>query len=159
MGHGGEDAAIAGMMALFAGLGFVLFIVGAIFIVFYVLFAVGLMKMADNLELENSWMAWVPVARLYLLGKVVGDITLFGTVIPNTEWILVATVFVGLIPFIGQILGVVGLIYIYIAHYKLFKMYSDGKEVLYTVLSVLFFVAPIFVFILRNNERVEVVTE
>ncbi len=159
MGHGNEDVAVAGMMAMFAGLGFVLFIVAAIFIVFYVLFAIGLMKMAERMEIENPWLAWVPIANLYLLGKVVGDIELFGNVIPYTEWILVATVFVSFIPFVGQILAFVGFIYIYIVYYKLFKMYSDGKETLYIILTIFLHIAPIFVFLLRNNERVEVVTK
>ncbi len=156
MEHGGEFI-FAGMMAMFAGLGIMMFIIAAIAIVFYVLMSIGLMKMADNLELENTWLAWIPVARLYILGKIVGDIEIFDTTIPYTEWILVGMVFVNVVPFIGQFLCFIGVVYFYIVLYHLYKMYSDGQEVLFTILTIVLQIPSIFIFMLRNNERKEIV--
>ncbi len=149
-------AGTAGYLGLLAGLGVFLFVIFAIAIVFYVLFAIGLKKMADDYGLENSWLAWVPIAQLYILGKLVGEIELFGQKIPYTEWILIGGCFVNIVPVIGQILSFLVGIYSIVVLYNLYKLYSKGNEVLYTVLTVVIWIAPILVFIIRNNERQEI---
>ena len=46
------------------------YIIAAITIVPYVLFAVGLSSAAKNHRIRNYWMAWLPIARKHLLAEV-----------------------------------------------------------------------------------------
>lgn len=150
----GEAAAALGILGL--GLGFIMFLT-IIGIVLYVLMAMGLKKMADNKGIENSWLAFIPIANGYIMGLVVGDIHLFGNVIPYTEWILVGGSLVSFVPVIGQILAVIFVIYTLVVMFQLYKMYAPGKEVLYLVISIVFaFMGPMFVFMIRNNTPVEI---
>jgi hypothetical protein len=111
--------------------------------------------MAANRGLENSVLAWVPVADLYILGSLVGEVDLFGQKIPRLGmWLPIATVgglILSSIPFFG-VLVIFALFVFWVAViYSLFKMYTQ-EPVLFTVLSILFgFLFPIFLFVLRNN--------
>lgn len=57
----GGLAALA-MMPLFCGLGLAL----------YVVMGISLMTIANKLGIENSWMAWIPFANMYLLTQCAG---------------------------------------------------------------------------------------
>ncbi len=156
MNNGMEQDAAAGALLAAAGLGigFIIFI-AIIGLILYLLMAFGLKKMADNRGIENSWLAFIPIANMYILGMVVGDIELFGNVIPHNEWILLAGSLVSFVPVIGQFLAIVFVIYVYIVYYNIFKMYAPGKEVLYIVLSIIFgFMLHIFIFMIRDNDAV-----
>ncbi|MBZ4669212.1 MAG: hypothetical protein PWP07_1060 [Epulopiscium sp.] len=65
------------------GLAFVL-VFAVIFIVLYVLKSIGLFGMAKKAGIENSWLAWIPVADMYIMGKLVGKIKLF--IRKSTNW-------------------------------------------------------------------------
>ena len=58
------------ILGIFGGLLFVLIIP---IIIMYVLMAISLQKMADDQGIENSFLAWIPIANLYLTGLIVGD--------------------------------------------------------------------------------------
>ncbi len=156
MNNGMDQDAAAGAALALAGLGFgaiiFMLIVG---LVLYLLMALGLKKMADNRGIQNSWLAFIPIGNMYILGMVVGDIELFGNVIPHNEWILLAGSLVSFVPVIGQFLAIIFSIYVIIVFYNVYKMYAPGKEVMYTILSVIFaFMGPIFIFMIRDNEAV-----
>ncbi len=146
--------ALGGVLALFsAGAVFVGFAVG---IALYVLFALALKTMADNKGIEKSWLAWIPIAQFYLLGLIVGEVVLFDKKITNLEWILLAIPFVNIVPVIGQILFFIGALFMIFINYTVFKRYKPGKEVMYTIISVILpFTGPIFYFLVRNNTPVE----
>ena len=59
--------------------------------VFYVYFALALMTIAKKTNTKNPWLAWIPVANLYLMTEIAG--------VP--WWTLLIVLFVGLIPFVG----------------------------------------------------------
>ncbi len=156
MNNGMEQDAAAGAALALAGLGVgVMILMLVVGIVLYLLMAIGLKKMADNRGIENSWLAFIPIGNMYILGMVVGDIELFGNTIPHNEWILLAGCLVSFVPVIGQFLAIIFSIYLIIVFYNVYKMYAPGKEVMYTILSVIFpFLGPVFFFILRDKEAV-----
>ncbi|PID82212.1 MAG: hypothetical protein CSB16_02435 [Clostridiales bacterium] len=160
MNNGMEQDAAAGVFLALAGLGIGVAIFAIIIgLVLYLLMAFGLKKMADNRGIENSWLAFIPIGNMYILGMIVGDIELFGNVIPHNEWVLLAGCLVSFVPIVGQFLAIVFSIYIIVVFYNLVKMYAPGKEVLYTILSVIFAImGPIFIFMIRDNEAVTTVS-
>ncbi len=144
----GGDAAYLGLLGAF---GFVWFIVC---VVFYVLKSLGISALAANRGLENPWLGWVPVADLYLLGMLVGSMDLFGYKVDKLEIILPAAVvggsILGMIPVLGWLLMIALMVFMVMFTYKLFEMYTTNA-VLYTVLSLLLCLFPIFLFAIRND--------
>ena len=59
---------------LLVGLGFG----AALWLALFVLQGVGLYVMAKNKNVKKSWLAFVPIANVYLIGKLVGDCDVFG---------------------------------------------------------------------------------
>lgn len=145
--YGGEAA----FWGLLGALGFVWFIV---LVVFYVLKSLGISALAANRGFENPWLGWVPIADLYLLGMLVGSMDLFGYRVDKLEIILpaamVGVLVLGRIPFIGWLITLVVMVFFIMFTYKLFEMYSSNA-ILYTVLSMLLGLFPIFLFVIRNN--------
>ena len=60
----------AGLSWAIAIAGFIALIAVALAIVSYVFYSVGLFKIARNLNIVAPWLAFIPVANLYLLGRV-----------------------------------------------------------------------------------------
>ena len=56
--------------------GLVYFVLFAYLIANYVIRAIGLYRIAKQSRAQNPWLAWVPYADLYLLGKITGDVSL-----------------------------------------------------------------------------------
>jgi hypothetical protein len=151
-----DATALATVLAVIAGMGAIAFIIG---VALYVLKSIGLTKMAANRGIENPWLAWIPVADLYIIGTLVGQIRLFNYDIPNLAlWFPVACVvggILGAVPVIGVILIIALLIFEIAVLYELFKQYTD-QATLYTVLSIVFcFLWPIFIFTLRDKPMLE----
>ena len=141
-------------------------VMGAFFIFFfligiamYVLGALGLYTMAQRRQLENAWVAWVPVAQLYILGKLIQSLRIGSFEVPQIELVLpgfaVAGVFLGMIPVIGQIVALVSMVVSLFALYKLFSMYRPDQATLYLILSIVLpFMGPVFIFLMRNDTPV-----
>lgn len=49
---------------------FVMFIASAVSMVSYVLFSLGLYNIADRRGIKHSWLAWVPIGNLWILGSI-----------------------------------------------------------------------------------------
>ncbi len=147
----------AGAAAILAGLAGFLFVLVAVLLVFYVLKSIGLMTMAANKGIENAWLAWIPIADLYIAGSIVEEMDLFGNRLTNLGmWlpvIMVGGMIIGIIPVIGTIISLAAFVFFLMFSYQLFSMYSPSQAVLFTVLSILGLWA-IFVFVIRNNQPV-----
>jgi len=151
-----DSAGLAAFFAAVAGLGLIIFFIAA---VLWVLKSIGLAQMAENRGVENSWLAWLPVADLYIMGAIVEEMNLFGLQITNLGlWFPVICLLGGLltgIPVLGFILFIALLIFQIAFIYKLFSMYTD-QAVVYTVISIFFaFLWPVFIFSLRNSPLIE----
>lgn len=145
----------SGLGLLFAMGIFVTLIMTVICLVFYVLKSIGLYTLADKRGIENPWLAWIPVADLYIMGLLVGDMDIFGYHLDNMGlWcpvIVVGGAILGSIPVLGILIYVALLVFTILFVYRLFSLYST-EAVLYTVLSVLLCLFPVFIFIIRNND-------
>lgn len=85
----------AGTLALLAGMALVSAIIG---IIVYLYFAFALFTIARKLKEPNAWLAWIPIANLYLLWKMSGTPT----------WTIIAAAIgylLSAIPFIGWLLA------------------------------------------------------
>ena len=147
-----ETAGIGAFLAAVAGLGIIILVIVA---GLWILKSIGLSQMAKNRGIENEWLAWLPVADLYIMGKIVEEMNLIGIQINNLGlWFPVISLLGGLlssIPILGIILFIGILIFQIAFIYKLFSLYTD-QATIYTVLCVFFaFLWPIFIFSLRNN--------
>lgn len=147
-----------GTYALLAFLGAFLFIFVIIAIVMYVLLSLGLYKLAQNAGIENPWLAWIPIANFYILGKLVKKVNLGSLEIPSLEIVLpvasIATMVLANIPFIGWLINLAYLVLLIVTLHKLFKIYRPEQATLWTVLSVLLAgigMPGILIFVMRND--------
>lgn len=124
----------------------------------YVLMALGLMKLAENKGIENAWLAWIPIANLYIFGLILGELNIFGQDIPKLELVMplapIAVMILNFIPILGQLISIAYAVFMIMALYNLFKMYRPESAVLFTVLSCIG-LAPIFIFIIRNDTAIQ----
>lgn len=142
-------------MALLALGGLVAFIFGLIGIVLYLLFAFGLYKLADKEKIEYSWLAFIPIAQMYTLGKLIKEIKIFNFLVPKHELVLPVALLVSMvfsrIPVLGTLVSLAVAVLSVAAFYYLFKRYKGSSAVVMTILSVvLFFMGPIFIFLMRD---------
>jgi hypothetical protein len=117
-----------------------------VIIILYILGSIGLMKIADKLGEKKSWIAWVPVLNLYLIGKL-GFSNVVG-------WLMIALgILSGNRDTNNSIFSFALSILTAISLYKIYSKVSD-KAVLMTVFTVLSLglLTPIFLFSIRNNE-------
>lgn len=144
---------LATLLAMGAVICAIVLVIG---LVFYVLKSIGLYTLAQNRGIENPWLAWIPITDLYITGMLVGEMDLFGLHIDNLGlWFPVATVGGSLlcgIPVLGVLIWFVLMIFLVMFLYKLFDMYSTNA-ILFTILSLLLGLFPIFIFAIRNNEK------
>ncbi|WP_054695194.1 hypothetical protein [Syntrophomonas palmitatica] len=149
-----QTDAMTAMMAMGAGIFMVIIVIG---IVFYILKSIALTTMAANRGIENPWLGWIPVGDLYIAGTLLGEMELFGYRLTNLGlWVPVAYVggtILGMIPVIGALFSIALLVFAVIFTYNLFKIYST-QAVLFTVLSILLCLWPVFLFVVRNNQPI-----
>lgn len=81
---------IMGMFWLMIGMG----------LVFYVYGALALMAIAKRTNTENPWLAWIPVANIYLMTKIAGI---------HPAWTLV--ILLPLIPLVGSLAIMIVMVY------------------------------------------------
>ncbi len=147
-----NTADIGAFLAAAAGLTFIMLI---IFAALWTLKSIGLSQMAKNKGIENSWLAWLPVGDLFIMGTIVEEMNFFGIKINNLGlWFPVVCLMGGLlggIPILGILLFIGVLVFQIAFIHKFFSLYTL-QATLYTVLSVFFaFLYPIFIFSLRHN--------
>jgi len=146
------------LLALSAGFVFFFSIIG---LVFYVLKSYGLYKLAVARNIEYSWLAWIPCGDLYIIGKLIGKLSIASYEIPMIEIVLpaasiISSAFSG-VTLIGPLLVIANLILFFFALYKLYKIYVSDKAELWLILSIIFaFLIPIFIFLIKDNRPTEV---
>lgn len=148
----------SGAYALLAFLGAFAFIAFILVIVMYVLSSLGLYKLAQNAGIENPWLAWIPVANMYILAKLVKTVKLGSFEVPSLEIVLpvgcIATAVLGNIPVIGWVVSIAYLVLSVLVLYKLFSIYRPQQATLWIILSIIFsFIGmpAILIFIMRND--------
>ncbi|MEN6328156.1 MAG: hypothetical protein ABFD18_18355 [Syntrophomonas sp.] len=134
----------------------ILFFLCIIGLVLYIFKSIGFMAMASNKGMENAWLAWIPIADLYIAGKIVEEVDFFGVRITNLGlWlpiIMVADAFLAFVPVINIICLVIFVFFLFYL-YRLFSIYKPSQATLFTVFSIIG-IWPIFVFAIRNNQPV-----
>lgn len=147
------------MLQVLAVFGLVLILLFIIGIVLYVIFAYALYKIAVKAAIENSWMAWVPILQLYILGKVINTLKIFDHEIKKIEFVLPVAAIIVLafnrIPTLGSMLSLINYILVLFALNKLYKLYSPDKAVLYTVLSIFGIPVPFIFLAIKDKEPLE----
>lgn len=134
-----------------------------IFILFFILFAFligiafflvrayALYRIAQRMQYEYAWLAWIPFAQEWLYARVIGEDLKIGTVtIPQFPWVWIAiqygssiiSAILSLIPFVGSILTLLLVPFLWAAAvyvmYRFFKLFTGGNEVVYTVICAIF---------------------
>jgi hypothetical protein len=158
---------------------FLIIFIFATAITLYLMHAVGLMKMAKNQGIKNSYLAFVPITEHYLIGKIINEEFNIGKLkvkhahikLPVVECILIfldfTTFFVGLVILDHNLSSIItseiGIIVIFLnlllhlftvaSHYKLYSMYSDKHAFTHVVISYFIpFYVPFHIFSLRNKK-------
>lgn len=151
MGDYGMAAGLLAMGTFF----FLIFLL--ILVVFYVFKSLALSAMAVKKGIENPWLAWVPIADLYLLGLLVGEMDLFGYHLDNLGlWVpaaVIGSMILGRIPVIGFLFTLALLVFWVMFFYKLYQIYAPDQAVVFTILSIFLF--PVILYIVRNNDPVD----
>lgn len=150
-----------GFLSFILGFGLVLMLVlFVVSIVLYLLHSIGLYKMAKNLGIENPWFAFIPVLHLYTMGMIVRKVKFQNFEIPQLEIVLpvslVASMILSMLPFIGALIPIAYLAFYYFVLYYFYKKYKGDKAVVMTILSFfLFFMEPIYFFMMRDQRPIE----
>lgn len=146
-----DEGVILGLLAAFAGIFIFLFI---IMVVFYVLFALGMFKIAKTLgKGDIAFLAWIPIAQTFLLTLVLEDYVHEGlrgkfTLVYAISW--VGSIILGafFLP-----LAYVSMIILLYGFYVLTTLYSKNA-LAHTIIAIvtLGMSVPISVFRFRNRQ-------
>ena len=138
--------------------GVLLIFVAIIGIVFYVIYSYALYKMAVKQGLENSWLAFIPIAQSYVIGKLIKTLKVFDFEIPRIEIVLPVAALVVLVfsqvDFLGGVLSLANFILMLFALNKLYKLYKPENATLYTVLSIFGFPVPFIFLSIKDLDQV-----
>ena len=160
------DSFWAIMPVIMSVLGIILAISLVIGLICYIFNSLGLYTMAKNRNIDNPWLAWIPLANRYLMGELINDdVSISSWHIPYAKLFLplmglaltaVMTI-LGFIPYLGAFIGILLSlalsVYYYAAQFWLYSIYDKDHRVLYLVLNIFFpFLGPIFIFIIRNRD-------
>ena len=146
------------MYKFLAILGVLIFIFAIVGIVLYVIYSYSLYKMAVKQGLENPWIAFIPIAQSYILGKLIKDLKVFNFEIPRIEIALPAASLVVLllnqVDILGGLLSLANFILMLFALNKLYNMYKPVNATLYTILSIFGFPVPFIFFSIKDLDQV-----
>lgn len=154
----------AGVLSFLALGGFFLFLgifVLIAVIVFYVFYSYGLYKMGQKQKIELSWLAFIPFAQFYVMGKLIPDLKIFGSKISSPELVLpIASIVCAVlrdVRLIGWLISLAYLILLIASYYQLFRRYKGETALGLTIISVilLFIPVPFIIFGMRNADPVE----
>lgn len=133
----------------------IVIIVLIISIVLYVFTGLSLSELAKKNEVENAWLAWLPVGNMYLLGKIGFEI--YAPVEKrnsNFTWVLLACSLASWVLYDSGLssMAMVGVtVFSTWAYYYIFKKINEKNCVLFTILSAMFDIGPVLLFV--NKKR------
>ncbi|MDR3090921.1 MAG: hypothetical protein LBU36_01800 [Clostridiales bacterium] len=118
----------------------------------YILSGLGLYGMAKKRGFENPYMAFIPIANMWLLGKLVGELEVFGKK-TDPALILALGWLISVIPIIGWLASIAWTIYYYYALHTLYSLYRPDNALVFLLLSIFFsgIALPVIFFIMRND--------
>lgn len=119
-----------------AALGFIV-IVWIVVIALYIFYAFSLFKLAQKRGVEMAWLAWIPVAQFYVLGKMVKSVKISTFEVPSLEIVLPVGFILTAIPVVGWLVSIALFVVMIFTFMALYKQYVPENAVLYTVLSFL----------------------
>lgn len=129
----------------------------------YIVTSISFQRMANKLNLENSFLAWIPIANLYLLGRIIGDeIDFLEYKIKDMSIILplisTFSYFLYNIPYIGFIFAILIFLINVMVFYKVASIFKPKSATLYTLLSIFLGLLTPFLYLslsmsdLNNND-------
>ena len=157
---------VAQLAAVFLGF---LIVTLVLSVIFYLLNSFGLMRIAKRSNIKHSWLAFVPIANSYVLGKVAFSdklkpilflfLNILSVLFSINIYYAIALSFINgssSYPSSNVILNLFQLIYLiffFYVMYKIYKKYSTKSTIilLFFVLTC-GFLNPIFLFAIRNND-------
>ena len=146
------------MYKFLAILGVLIFIFAIVGIVLYVIYSYSLYKMAVKQGVENPWMAFIPIAQGYILGKLIKDLKVFNFEIPQIEIVLpVASLIVlvlSQVDILGGLLSLANFILNLLVLNKLYNMYKPENATLYTILSIFGLPVPFIFLSIKDLDQV-----
>ncbi len=131
---------------------FLLFLIADI--ILYLIFAFALFNMAKDKNIENFWMAWIPILQLYILGRLIESLKILDYEIPQIELVFplfgVAAIILNKVMILGTILSLLYFIFTLIVLNKLYKIYDEDKATVFTILSIFGFPVPFIFMYLKD---------
>ncbi|MFA5165787.1 MAG: DUF5684 domain-containing protein [Candidatus Paceibacterota bacterium] len=91
-------------------------------IAYYIVAAIGIMKLAKKFNIPNPWMAWIPILNIWLLLQIAG----------LQWWWLLIILFGGLVPVVGTIISLLTSVYIWMLIAK-----KAGKDQWFALLMLI----------------------
>lgn len=146
-----EEGVIVGLFAMLAGFFILILVIG---IIMYILYAIGMFKIAKTLGREDmAFLAWIPIAQIFLLPLVVEDDV--HEQIRGKFTLIFAISWIGsvLLSMAIPIFGVITLIVQIYGFHVLATRFSENALV-HTIITIvtLGFAMPISIFLFRNRE-------
>lgn len=146
------------MYKFLAVLGVLIFIFAIIGIVLYLVYSYSLYKMAVKQGIENPWMAFIPIAQGYILGKLIKDLKVFNFEIPQIEIVIpvaaLIVVVLSQVDILGSVLSLANFILNLFVLNKLYSMYKPENATLYTVLSIFGLPVPFIFLSIKDLDQV-----
>lgn len=148
---------------LIAGLLTGVFAIISIFVGFilYILLSYSIYKMGRNKGIDNSWLAFIPLFQVYIMGKISGDINIQGLKITEPGSKVIVMGFVSILLsriFAGSLLLNLLSLMVYILNaliiYELLKKYKEDYFLSALLCIVFPFLLPIFLFAIRNRSQI-----
>ena len=138
-------------------------------LIFYLLNSFGLMRIAKRNNIKHSWLAFVPVANSYVLGKVAFSdkikpiLFLFLNILStlfsiNIYYTTILSFINGNSSYLSNNIALnlfqwIYLIFFFYVMYKIYKKYSTKSTIMLVFLILTCgFLNPIFLFAIRNND-------
>lgn len=127
---------------------------------FYVFYSFALYRLAEKRNIDLPWLAWIPIAQMYIVGKMIKSIKISTLEIPMLEVVLpaamLAFVLFRRITVLGFIISVVFYALLILSFYNLYRQYLPENAVAYTILSIFLIPVPFLLLKLSKMEPVNV---
>ena len=113
--------------------------------------SIGIYTMEKKKNDKLAFLAFIPYGCLFIMGRIVGKIRLFGIEIEYPEYILPLLLFTMTLPFTSSLSTILFVLFYYGILYKLYKLKWKGFATVATVISIFVpIIQPFFLFFIKN---------